>query len=268
METTSPKVPQLAPEQILRACDYVELVWQDDEEAWARLEEFHRDGKELAQLLGEFGALLLDRYLTIVPAGHVDCEAGRVRHGQAGDGGHPVPQAVVLLGWRGAVRVHLGGVPDRVHAGGRPGPPVPRRHPPRRLRRAAVGRDLSRTGRGSARGRRSLLPRVLPALPAVGSASDGVHPRWAPLHSVPPPRTLPERIERMAKSSWPLIHGGRARCAASSPGLRGTAVSGSGVGRVASSASGTAPCAAGPRRRAAPGAHAVPVTGAAASGRP
>ncbi|MFF2236275.1 hypothetical protein [Streptomyces anulatus] len=67
MEKTSPKVPQLAPERILRACDYVELVWQDDEEAWARLEEFHRDGKELAQLVGEFGALLLDRYLTVVP---------------------------------------------------------------------------------------------------------------------------------------------------------------------------------------------------------
>ncbi|WP_331725487.1 hypothetical protein OG596_38105 (plasmid) [Streptomyces sp. NBC_01102] len=78
METTSPKVPALTPEQIWRAADYVELVWQDDEEAWARLEEFHRDGKELARLVGEFGALLLDRYLTVVPAGHVDCEAGYV----------------------------------------------------------------------------------------------------------------------------------------------------------------------------------------------
>ncbi|WP_405461823.1 hypothetical protein OG333_00035 [Streptomyces anulatus] len=78
METTSPKVPEITPEQIWRAADYVELVWQDDEEAWARLEEFHRDGKELAQLVGEFGALLLDRYLTVVPAGHVDCEAGYV----------------------------------------------------------------------------------------------------------------------------------------------------------------------------------------------
>ncbi|MEU8669428.1 hypothetical protein AB0C71_21350 [Streptomyces anulatus] len=78
METTPPKVPEITPEQIWRAADYVELVWQDDEEAWARLEEFHRDGKELAQLVGEFGALLLDRYLTVVPAGHVDCEAGYV----------------------------------------------------------------------------------------------------------------------------------------------------------------------------------------------
>lgn len=117
METTSPKVPEITPEQIWRAADYVELVWQDDEEAWARLEEFHRDGKELAQLVGEFGALLLDRYLTVV-AGRARRLRGRVCHGQAGGGGHPVPQAVVLLGWRGAVRVHLGGVADRVHAGG------------------------------------------------------------------------------------------------------------------------------------------------------
>ncbi|MEU3529879.1 hypothetical protein AB0E62_39645 [Streptomyces sp. NPDC038707] len=29
METLPPKVPQLAPEQILRACDYMELVWQE-----------------------------------------------------------------------------------------------------------------------------------------------------------------------------------------------------------------------------------------------
>ncbi|MES9558746.1 MULTISPECIES: hypothetical protein [unclassified Streptomyces] len=29
METTPPKVPQLAPEQILRAADYVKLVWQE-----------------------------------------------------------------------------------------------------------------------------------------------------------------------------------------------------------------------------------------------
>ncbi|MFH8365125.1 hypothetical protein ACH4FV_36870 [Streptomyces anulatus] len=78
MGTTSPKVPALTPEQVCRVSDYVELVWQDDEEAWARLEEFHRDGAELAQLVGKFGALLLDRYLTAVPAGHVDCEAGYV----------------------------------------------------------------------------------------------------------------------------------------------------------------------------------------------
>ncbi|KQX44531.1 hypothetical protein ASD97_39530 [Streptomyces sp. Root63] len=78
METTSPKVPEITPEQVCRVADYVELVWQDDEEAWARLDEFHRDGEELAQLVGEFGALLLDCYLTVVPAGHVDCEAGYV----------------------------------------------------------------------------------------------------------------------------------------------------------------------------------------------
>ncbi|MEV6808910.1 hypothetical protein [Streptomyces sp. NPDC051129] len=39
METTSPKVPQLAPEQILRAADYLELVWQGQKEK-ASLEEF------------------------------------------------------------------------------------------------------------------------------------------------------------------------------------------------------------------------------------
>ncbi|MGW0669748.1 hypothetical protein [Streptomyces sp. NPDC002746] len=79
METTSPKVPALTPEQIWRAADYVELVWQDSEEAWARLEEFHQgDGRELARLMGEFGALLLADYLTVVPAEHVDCEAGYV----------------------------------------------------------------------------------------------------------------------------------------------------------------------------------------------
>ncbi|MEU9189454.1 hypothetical protein AB0D14_33915 [Streptomyces sp. NPDC048484] len=77
METTS-KVPTLTPEQIWRAADYVELVWQDNEEAWSRLNEFHRDGEELARLMGEFGALLLADYLTVVPAGHIDCESGYV----------------------------------------------------------------------------------------------------------------------------------------------------------------------------------------------
>lgn len=78
METTSPKVPVLTPEQIWRAADYVELVWQDSEESWARMEEFHRDGKELARLMGEFGALPLADYLSVVPAEHVDCESGYV----------------------------------------------------------------------------------------------------------------------------------------------------------------------------------------------
>lgn len=76
METTS-KLPELTPEQIWRAADYVELVWHD-EEARARLEEFHRDGKELARLMGEFGALLLAGYLTVVPDEHAGCEAGYV----------------------------------------------------------------------------------------------------------------------------------------------------------------------------------------------
>jgi hypothetical protein len=77
METMPPKVPQLAPEQIRRAADYVELVWQeqDSEEKKARLAEFHADGPELARLIGEFGALLLADYLTAVPEEDADCES-------------------------------------------------------------------------------------------------------------------------------------------------------------------------------------------------
>ncbi|MFJ4865990.1 hypothetical protein [Streptomyces sp. NPDC088748] len=74
--TTSPKT-QLAPEQILRAADYVELVWkeQGSEQEKAALAEFHADGPELARLVGEFGALLLADYLTAVPDEHADCES-------------------------------------------------------------------------------------------------------------------------------------------------------------------------------------------------
>ncbi|MFJ4972706.1 hypothetical protein [Streptomyces sp. NPDC088755] len=77
METTSPKLPQLAPEQIRRACDYVELVWQEQgsEEDKAALAVFHADGSELARLIGEFGALLLADYITAVPEAHADCES-------------------------------------------------------------------------------------------------------------------------------------------------------------------------------------------------
>lgn len=80
METTSPKVPQLTPEQILRACDYVELVWQEQgsKEEKAALAQFHADGPELARLIGEFGALLLADYLTVVPDEHADCESAYV----------------------------------------------------------------------------------------------------------------------------------------------------------------------------------------------
>ncbi|MEV6734551.1 MULTISPECIES: hypothetical protein [unclassified Streptomyces] len=79
METTSPKA-QLAPEQILRAADYVELVWQEQgsEEEKAALAEFHADGPELARLIAEFGALLLADYLTVVPDEHADCESAYV----------------------------------------------------------------------------------------------------------------------------------------------------------------------------------------------
>ncbi|MET9483611.1 hypothetical protein [Streptomyces sp. NPDC006638] len=43
METMSPKVPPLGPEQIRRAADYVELVWQEQGsgEETAELAEFH-----------------------------------------------------------------------------------------------------------------------------------------------------------------------------------------------------------------------------------
>ncbi|MCZ4100997.1 hypothetical protein [Streptomyces sp. H39-C1] len=77
METTSPKMPQLAPEQIQRAADYVELVWQEQgsEGDKATLAAFHADGPELARLIGEFGALLLADYLTAVPEEHADCES-------------------------------------------------------------------------------------------------------------------------------------------------------------------------------------------------
>uniref|UniRef100_UPI00366B0BD5 hypothetical protein n=1 Tax=Bacillus tropicus TaxID=2026188 RepID=UPI00366B0BD5 len=77
--TTSPK-SQLAPEQILRACDYVELVWQEQgsEEDKTALAKFHADGPELARLIGEFGALLLADYLTVVPDEHADCESAYV----------------------------------------------------------------------------------------------------------------------------------------------------------------------------------------------
>ncbi|MFD8823800.1 hypothetical protein ACFV1C_15725 [Streptomyces sp. NPDC059605] len=80
METTSPKVPQLAPEQIRRAADYVELVWQEQgsEDERARLAKFHADGPELARLIGEFGALLLAGYLTAVPEEDADCESAYV----------------------------------------------------------------------------------------------------------------------------------------------------------------------------------------------
>ncbi len=76
METTSLK-PQLAPEQIRRAADYVELVWrgQGSEESKATLAEFHTDGPELARLIGEFGSLVLEDYITAVPDEHADCES-------------------------------------------------------------------------------------------------------------------------------------------------------------------------------------------------
>jgi hypothetical protein len=80
MKTTSPKVSQLAPEQILRAADYMELVWQEQgsEEEKAALAQFHADGPELGRLIGEFGALLLSDYLTVVPDEHANCESAYI----------------------------------------------------------------------------------------------------------------------------------------------------------------------------------------------
>ncbi|MFC7965476.1 hypothetical protein [Streptomyces cinereoruber] len=77
--TTSPKT-QLTPEQILRATDYVELVWQEQgtQKERVRLEEFHADGDELAKLIGEFGAMLLRDHISVVPDEHADCESGYV----------------------------------------------------------------------------------------------------------------------------------------------------------------------------------------------
>lgn len=78
METIQLNV--LTPEQIARAADYIELVWQEQgtEEERARLEAFHADGAELAKLIGEFGGMLLADYISAVPDEHVDCESGYV----------------------------------------------------------------------------------------------------------------------------------------------------------------------------------------------
>ncbi|WP_405777003.1 hypothetical protein [Streptomyces sp. NBC_01538] len=121
METTTPKVPQLAPEQIARAADYVELVWryQDSEQDKAALAEFHADGQELAVLVGEFGALLLADYISVVPDEHTDCESGYVL-GQLVGRGEPVPHAVVPRGRRGAGRLDRGGFGPLPLPSGRP----------------------------------------------------------------------------------------------------------------------------------------------------
>ncbi|MFI8405178.1 hypothetical protein ACIGG5_33725 [Streptomyces sp. NPDC085463] len=79
METTPPKT-QPTPEQIARAADYIELVWQEQgsQEERVRLEEFHADGDELAKLIGGFGAMLLRDHITVVPDEHADCESAYV----------------------------------------------------------------------------------------------------------------------------------------------------------------------------------------------
>lgn len=111
-----------------------------------------------------------------------------------------------------------------------------------------------------------------PALPRRTGA-----PAWSPpderhrgLHSPsgnhsPPSRRPPPG--RAVESTGPLIpSGGPARSATGSDGCRGTARCG--AGRAAASATGTAPHATGPHRRAALGARAAPAKGAAGSGGP
>ncbi|MFF9780121.1 hypothetical protein ACF1HJ_41575 [Streptomyces sp. NPDC013978] len=58
----------------------MELVWgsRGGEQDRAALAEFQVDGLELALLMGEFGALLLTDYISVVPAEHTDCDAGHV----------------------------------------------------------------------------------------------------------------------------------------------------------------------------------------------
>lgn len=92
---------------------------------------------------------------------------------------------------------------------------------------------------------------------------------WSAPSGPPDPhhRGLPSAHGARWSPPCPLIPGdGPARYATRSAGRRGTAVMG--AGRVAASATGTAPYAAGPRRRTAPGACAAPAKGAAGSGQP
>lgn len=161
----------------------------------ARLDEFHRDGQELAQLVGEFGALLLDCYLTVVPAGHVDCEAGYVmdklvavatrylkRWCYSGGGAQCAYTSAGLL-------IECMQEVEQVHQFLAD------------IRRAADGRDLSRTGRGSTRGRRSLLPDAActacrgvstpspqghPLPPDPMDRVGAIRPGWPPEWSFPP----------------------------------------------------------------------------------
>ncbi|MGA5499415.1 hypothetical protein ACPCSP_34465 [Streptomyces cinereoruber] len=65
-------------ERMVRAADYTELVWryQGTGQEQTELAAFHADGTTLARAVGEFGTLLLTRYLTAVPDEHADCEAG------------------------------------------------------------------------------------------------------------------------------------------------------------------------------------------------
>ncbi|MFJ9080332.1 hypothetical protein ACIRO3_34625 [Streptomyces sp. NPDC102278] len=67
----------LSAQEIGRAADYVELVfqYQGHVKERAALEEFHRDGKGLARLMSAFGALLFRDHMTVLPDEHADCEA-------------------------------------------------------------------------------------------------------------------------------------------------------------------------------------------------
>ncbi|WP_234323368.1 hypothetical protein [Streptomyces bikiniensis] len=79
--TASEQTAQAAEyrERMAWAADYIELVWryQGTEREQTELAAFHADNR-LARTVGEFGALLLTRHLTVVLDGHADCEAGYV----------------------------------------------------------------------------------------------------------------------------------------------------------------------------------------------
>ncbi|MFK0017070.1 hypothetical protein [Streptomyces sp. NPDC091027] len=61
----------LTAEEIGRAADYVQLIFEGRYDAAARaaVQEFHRDERALARLMCDFGELLLREHITVFPAG-------------------------------------------------------------------------------------------------------------------------------------------------------------------------------------------------------
>ncbi|MFI5867419.1 hypothetical protein [Streptomyces sp. NPDC051546] len=70
--STTGNANALTAEEIERAADYVQLVFQSQghDRDWAALEEFHRDGYALAKLMSAFGTLLLSDHITLIPEDH------------------------------------------------------------------------------------------------------------------------------------------------------------------------------------------------------